>query len=153
MTIDITARKIVSCSVDQDWKCISCSHHQQRPALKIRGAADSSSQPQVIVVADQAFPACIPSTTQKNCLKIVIVEGGTIKELADELMAKIGKRRLPPNALILMYSASCLAEIGTATYTKELLHVFRVLQDKFGKATKIKPLPPLFLGGCEQQAL
>jgi hypothetical protein len=102
------------------------------------------------VVADQAFPACIPSTTQKDCLKIVIVEGGTVKELADELMARVGNRRLPPNSLILMYSASCLADIGTVAYTKELLYAFKVLQDKFGKATKIMPLPPIFLGGCEQ---
>jgi hypothetical protein len=64
----------------------------------------------------------MPSPTEKDCLKVVIVEGGTIKELADELMAKIGNRRLPPNSLILLYSASCLAEIGTAAYTKELLH-------------------------------
>jgi hypothetical protein len=95
-------------------------------------------------VADQSFPACMPSSTEKDCLKVLIVEGGTIKELADELMARIGNRRLPPNSLILLYSASCLAEIGTAAYTKELLHAIKVIQDKYGKATKIMPLPPIF---------
>jgi hypothetical protein len=35
MTINITDRKIVSCSVDQDWKCVRCEHQQQRSALKI----------------------------------------------------------------------------------------------------------------------
>jgi hypothetical protein len=152
MTIDITTRKIVSCSMDHEWKCVSCPHHQQRQALKIRGAADSSSQPQVIVVADQAFPACVPSPTQKDCIKIIIVEGGTIKELSDELISRVGNRRLPPNSLILMFSASCLADMGSAAYAKQLLFALRVLQDKFGKATKTLPLPPIFLGGCDQPA-
>jgi hypothetical protein len=107
--------------------------------LKIRGAVDSSSQPQAIVAA-----ACIPSTTEKDCLKILILEGGTIKDIADELIGKVGNRRLPKGTLIMLYSASCLAEIGTVSYVSELLMATRALQAKFGQATKVLPLPPIY---------
>jgi hypothetical protein len=142
----------VSSSFDEEWRCPSFPHHQQRPAFKIRGAADSSSQPQAIVAADQSFPACILSTTEKDCLKILILEGGSIKDIADELMGRVGNRRLPKGTIIMMYSASCLAEIGTVSYISELLMATRALQAKFGQATKVLPLPPLFMGGCEQQS-
>jgi hypothetical protein len=104
------------------------------------------------VIADQSFPACVPSTTEKDCLKIIILEGGSIKDLADELITRVGNRRLPKGTLIMVFSASCLSEIGTEAYARQLVLATKSLQEKFGKATKVLPLPPVFLGGCDQQS-
>jgi hypothetical protein len=73
LKIDIGAKKVVCCSCDQDWQCLRCEQHKTRPAFKIRGTADSSCSPQVVVLSDQAFLACLPSNAIKDCLKIILM--------------------------------------------------------------------------------
>jgi hypothetical protein len=41
-------------------------------------AADSSCSKQVIVIADQSFPAVLPVSGQEGCLKIILVENGSL---------------------------------------------------------------------------
>jgi hypothetical protein len=152
LKIDIDAKKVVCCSFAQDWQCLKCEQHKSRPAFKIRGVADSSCSPQVVVLSDQAFPACLPSNTAKDCIKILLMEGGSLLELVEEFFARLGNRRVPPGSTLLLYSCSNLADTGVAGYAEELLAVTKVIQDKIGSRTRVLPLPPISLGGVELPA-
>jgi hypothetical protein len=52
----------------------------------MRGAANSSGHRQAIIVSNQSFPACLPVAGQEGCLKIILVENGSIKSLFEELV-------------------------------------------------------------------
>jgi hypothetical protein len=68
----------------------------------------NSNLPQAIILADQSVLDTIPSTTNKQCLKIpvLIVENGTLKELTDEFLRLLGNRRVPKGSNVLLCSAS-----------------------------------------------
>jgi hypothetical protein len=47
--LKIGAKKVVCCSFDLEWRCLQCEHHNSRPAFKINGSADGSSNPQAVI--------------------------------------------------------------------------------------------------------
>ncbi len=63
----------------------------------------------------QNHSTLLPSSSTKQCVKIVRVEFGTLAELTI-LLIKFAKGRLLPNSLICQWSASHLAEVETANY-------------------------------------
>jgi hypothetical protein len=70
LQLDMTNKHIVSTSFTADWKCLRCPQHSGEPALKMRGAADSSCSKQVIVVADQSSQPCCLSAARKAVSKL-----------------------------------------------------------------------------------
>jgi hypothetical protein len=94
LKVDIAERKIISTSFDADWRCIACNHPSDHPAFKFIGCADSQNTPHAIILGDQAVPAVLPSGTEKQCIKVLIIENGSLRELADELLKLIGNRRV-----------------------------------------------------------
>jgi hypothetical protein len=150
LKIDIGAKKVVCTSFDNEWCCFRCVHHKDKPAFKIRGVADSSCSPQIVVLADQAFPACLPSSSTKDCLKILLVEGGRLRELAAEFIERLGNRRVPPASAILLFSLTNLADVGVVGYVEEMLATIQTLKSKLGMATRVQPLPPVVLGGVDE---
>jgi hypothetical protein len=62
-------------------------------------------------MADQNFPVNIHTNDQKDCLKIIRVEGASLGELAGELIAVAPV--LPAGSVIVMASAAHLAAVGT----------------------------------------
>jgi hypothetical protein len=112
-----------------------------------------NNTPQAVILGDQAVPAAMSVTSDKQCFKILLIEGGSLQELLNEFLNKLGNRRVQPGTAILIFSASYLAEAGLVAYVEELLAVRSQIQEQFGRATKVLPLPPIFLGGCEDQHL
>jgi hypothetical protein len=145
--------KIISTSFDMDWTCLSCGQHGSRPAFKIRGEADSSCSTQVVVLSDQSFPAILPASGNENCIKILLIENGSLEDLVLEFIRLIGNRRVPPGTTILLFSASHLGAVGTAAYTEDLLEAEKKLKEKFGAQTRVGPLPPILLGGTDNKQL
>jgi hypothetical protein len=129
LKIDIGEKKVVCCSFDSEWRCLQCEHHKEKSAFKIRGIADSSSAPQVVILADQSFPACLPSGSEKDCVKILIMEGGSLKELVEEFFSRLGNRRVPPGSAVLLFSMSWLAVTGVVGYAEELIAVCWAAQE------------------------
>jgi hypothetical protein len=145
--------KIISTSFDDDWTCLRCGQHGSRPAFKIRGEADSSCSVQVVVLADQSFPPILPSQSNENCIKILLIENGSLEDLVKEFIRKIGNRRVPPGTTILLFSASHLGTVGTVAYAEDYLEAERSLKEKFGAQTRVGPLPPILLAGCDNPML
>jgi hypothetical protein len=101
-----------------------------------------NNTPQAVILGDQAVPAAMSITSDKQCFKILLIEGGSLQELLNEFLNKLGNRRVQPGTAILIFSASYLAEAGLVAYVEELLAMRRQIQEQFGKATKVLPLPP-----------
>jgi hypothetical protein len=152
LQLDMANKRIVCTSFNQDWKCFRCAAHTE-PALKMRGAADSSSECQAIVAADQFFPACLPVDSQAGCLKIIMVESGTLHTICEEIFKQIGNRRLPPGSVILIFSATHLLNLGLTQYTADLIAVINKIQSRYGKETNVQPLPPVLLPGTTVEPL
>jgi hypothetical protein len=153
LQLDMTNKRIVSTSFTPEWKCLRCPQHTSEPALKMRGAADSSCSKQVIVIADQSFPAVLPVSGQEGCLKIILVENGSLESLLAELVKQIGNRRLPPGSAILAFSAAHLANVGVEQYARDLVAMETKIKEKYGHETVFQPLPPILLGGTDNSNL
>jgi hypothetical protein len=153
LQLDMAKKRKVSTSFTAEWKCLRCPQHNLEPALKMRGAADSSCHQQAIVLADQSFPAVMPVSGPGGCLKIILVESGSLDALYEELVKQVGNRRIPPGTLIMAFSASHLANIGIGQYTRDLVSIANKIAVKYGSETIFQPLPPQLLGGTDSKLL
>jgi hypothetical protein len=153
LQLAISAKKIVCTSFDSQWKCLRCAQHLHEEAFKIRGVANSACPRQVVIVADQSFPACLPTSGQMDCIKILLVENCSLQEAAAEFIKKLGNRRVPPGSVILLLSATHLANVGLAQYTEDLLEASSKIKASVGKETICLPLPPLIMGGTDNVEL
>jgi hypothetical protein len=86
-------------------------------------------------------------------LKIILVENADLNELVDEFLRLLGNRRVPKGSVIMLFSASHLANVGVAEYAEQLIEASKRLKDKLGKETLVAPLPPVLLGGCNDPSL
>jgi hypothetical protein len=80
------------------------------------------------------------------------MEGGSLLELTEEFLVRLGNRRVPPGSTILLFSITNLADTGVTGYAEELLAVTKVIKDKIGAKTRVLPLPPIVLGGVDLPA-
>jgi hypothetical protein len=123
LKIGIADKKIVCCNFDEEWRCLGCNHLTRRSSFKLRGIPDASNPPQAVILGDHAVPAAMQVNGEKLCFKILLIEGGSLRELADEFLTSLGNRRVPPGSVVFIFSASYLAEAGIAAYAEELLAV------------------------------
>jgi hypothetical protein len=152
--VGIADKTIINSNFDEEWRCLGCGHPTNRPCFKIRGSADAgNAAPQAVILGDQAVPVVMQVSGEKQCVKILQIEGGSLMELGNEFLRRLGNRRVPRGSAVLIFSASYLAEARIVAYAEELLAVRTIIQDKIGRATKVLPLPPVYLGGCEDPSL
>jgi L-fucose mutarotase/ribose pyranase (RbsD/FucU family) len=76
--------------------CITCLTGEH-PAWKARDGG-----PIIIVLADQHFPANIPSNGPGECFRILRIENGSIGKLTDELLRMIPGGPLPSGSIIML---------------------------------------------------
>jgi hypothetical protein len=145
-------KKIITTSYTSDWKCLPCGSHGNRPAFKTRGEGGTSGDRQVVILADQCVPAILPCGGVEACVKILRIEGASIKTLAHEFIAQLGNRRFTPGSVILIFSGSHLAHVGTAAYAADILEVEKLLHEKLSREAVVMPLPPIFLAGLRGES-
>jgi hypothetical protein len=78
LKIDIVDKKVVCTSFDQEWHCLACNHNNNRSAFGVRGRATMSDTPHAVILADPSVPATMPASTDKHCVKIMIVGNGSL---------------------------------------------------------------------------
>jgi hypothetical protein len=150
---DMQKRRTICSSFDQNWQCLGCGSHGGHSAFKIRGVADSYFSRKVVILADQSVPAALPAAGEQQCMRILIVENGKLRELADLFLERLGNRRVPPGTVVMIFSGAYLAETGIVNYCEELLSCIELIKAKTGKETIVAPLPPMLLGGSDSPAL
>jgi hypothetical protein len=153
LQLDMMNKKIVSTSFDAEWKCLRCGKHGDQPAFKTRGIPDSTCSRQVVILCDQSFPACLPADGQQECMKILLIENASVRDLIKIFLQKLGNRRVPPGSVILVFSATFLATVGLELYTMEMQEAERRIHNVLGRETIFQPLPPILLGGTSDSNL
>jgi hypothetical protein len=153
LQLDLVRKKTICTSFSADWTCLRCGEHGAAPAFKIRGIPDSTATRQVVILADQAFPACLPAMGIQECLRILLVESCSILDLVETFLQKLGNRRVPPGSLILIFSESFLQTVGLELYAAELVQAQNRIHTVLGRETIFQPLPPILLGGTDDPAL
>jgi hypothetical protein len=83
-----------------------------------------------------------------DCILILRVEFGSLKELVEELCQRLRGVRLAAGSLVLLFSASHLAAVGTAAYCSDLVEATEMVKRRLGPETVGAALPPIFLNGC-----
>ena len=97
---------------------------------------------QTFVLADQNYPAALPSYTNgAKCMKILRIEGAKLDELVEKFLCITTGWRLPQGCLILIGSLSHLAEAGLAAYTQDLCSAVAKLTEGLRRAANIAPVP------------
>jgi hypothetical protein len=145
------SKRIITSSCDGNWLCIGCGTHNRRPAFKTRGEAGPAGLNQAVFLGDQHIPPILPASGSELCIKILRIENGSIKDLVEEFLVTLGNRRFSPGSVIMIFSFSHLCNVGLSAYIEDLLLAEKVLTEKLGKETKVTPLPPMLLGGCDDK--
>jgi hypothetical protein len=65
------------------------------------------------------------------------VENGSIRDLVDEFLVRVKNRRIPKGSIVLLFTASHLADVGLAMYTEDLLAARKMIKEKTGMGTLV----------------
>jgi hypothetical protein len=107
----------------------------------------------VFVACDQNFPALIPSKGEENCVSVVRVEDGSLKEISFILGDLLEGIELPEGSVVLIGSIAALHRDGLVAYAEDLARSIRILSENFGGRVTISPLVPIPLGGIANESL
>ena len=117
--------------------CISCSRKHQLVG----------GRRMTFVLSDQAFPAALPSSSEKLCLFILRIENGTISDLVDKFLQLSKGWRIPPGSILVVTSASQLARCGTAAYAAAMANNGGRIGRAYNGEVEWVPGPPILSCG------
>jgi hypothetical protein len=100
-------------------------------------AGGKNLAPVAFVLSDQNFPPVLPAEEGRDCIKIFLVEDGTLHELVSAFLEATRGFRIPAGTVVLLSSASYLAWVGTAAYLSEFVSARRRLLAAFGGALEV----------------
>ena len=99
------------------------------------------------VLSNQAFPAELPSNTEKQCLFIMRIENSSITNLVDKFLNITRGWKLPPGTILVVSSATRLERCGIAAYTAALANNGGRVQRVFSGQIVWIPGPPILHSG------
>jgi hypothetical protein len=150
LEISIGQQKTTTASFDSaSMQCLCEGAHRSNGLVNGRGGEDGRV---AIALVDQAYPPCWPSNSDKACISVLRVEYGFLYELVDELISRLKGRYVAAGSVILMFSATNLAAVGTAAYCEDLISAMARLKRCIGEHVLYLPLPHFFLNGCGDEA-
>jgi hypothetical protein len=145
--VNLGQRRVISYSFDPStMECRCRSGHSSRKIASGRG--EKKTVREAIILADQAYPAALPSATEKLCVNIIRIEHGMLHELGDVLENVLRGRYLEAGSLIMLFSATNLATAGVVGYCADLIGVIERLRRSIGEHVVFTPAPHMFAGGC-----
>ncbi len=140
--------------------CISASFDPSNmicTGCKSRGAhsviGSETGEPVVLIVTDQNFPAVLYSADEGQCIGIVRLEDGSIRDIGFLVGDMLDGLTLPRGSTILVGSVSDLGRQGLVGYSEELTRTIRIAKDKLGGHVQVVACPPILLGGINSYRL
>jgi len=110
-------------------------------------------EPLVLVATDQNFPATMFSKDKKQCIAVMRLEFGTMKEIGFAVSDLLGGLDLAEGSIVLVGSVSDLDAQGVSGYSEELGRTIRILREKLGPHVKVTAAPPVLIGGVNSERL
>jgi hypothetical protein len=145
--VNLGQRRVISYSFNPGtMECKCNSSHSGRKIASGRGERKTIRE--AIILADQSYPAALPSGSDKLCLNIIRIEHGLLHELAEVLENVLRGRYLEAGSLIMLFSATNLATAGVVGYCADLIGAIERLKRSIGEHVVFTPAPHMFGGGC-----
>jgi hypothetical protein len=116
--------------------CVTC------PAGSHDAKLGRDGQPVVFALSDQHFSPCLPTTDRKDCIRVLRVEDGYLREITGEFVSVIGKKGLMPGSVVLLGSLTHLERDGTSKYAVEWKRCRNWIQEDLG-GVMVLPLIPM----------
>jgi hypothetical protein len=105
----------------------------------------------VIILADQNFPAVLP-TADGSCLAIIRIDQGKIPDLVDPLFS-ISPEEFPQGTIFVLGSLTHLHGEGLQGYATAGIKAGKKIASQFPDAFLFCSLPPPPMGGCDNPQL
>ena len=119
------------------WECSACP---KKHSILGGGGDSQGGGRKVIILADQNFPAVLP-TADGNCLAIIRIDQGKIKDLVDMLFS-ISPEEFPPGTIFVLGSLSHLQGEGLQNYANAGVKAGRRIASRFPDAYSVLFTPP-----------
>ena len=155
MSTNLQRKHNVSYSfIPQRKVCTLCPAATDHPVLGTpRGGNAKSPGREVILLTDQSYPPLLPSSSDKNCLRIIRLEFGSLHELATILLELMEGWTLTRGSVVLLFSATHLANVGLAAYIEDLVEAKKRILGALGRDIYISSAPPMLLAGTGNKEL
>jgi len=124
--------------------CHTCIKNKGHHILHPRQTNRSSGS--AFILSDHTFPACLPSTDEKACVKVIRLEYGSPRELVKKFDTLFKNVSIPANSIILLGTPSYLERVGATRYTSEMAEAFMHIK-KMEKGLRYNYLPPVLASG------
>ena len=131
-------------------QCTTCTMKHGHQLLEKASSRSSHSykSPAVFILADQSFPAALPTGGDDACLHILRLEDASLADLTDILLDTLKPFCVPASTVVLLHSLSHLAWVGPAAYTEDLVRARQRMCGTYRSGILVLhglPLPPC---GC-----
>ena len=142
LATSLSEKKTVSYSFQpKSFLCSCCEVNAGHRVFNHR--QEEAEAREVIFLTDQSYPACLPSMNKNKCIISIRVENGGMRELLKELLEATVSTKLAAGTVILLFSISHLAAVGTAAYIDDLAAMRRFIKKARGEGVLVGALPPL----------
>jgi hypothetical protein len=143
---DVSSLSVSSMSFNPvTWKCSAC------PSSHSVFEANAKGGRTVIVLADQNFPAVLPSS-ENRCLSIIRLDQGGLDKLIDLFLKIARQTTVPAGTVVLFGSLTSLSKVGLQSYAVACVNSKRRLTGGV-KGIEAVPFVPPPLGGCNDPEL
>jgi hypothetical protein len=137
-TEDVSSLSVSSMSFNPvTWKCTACPSSHSVFEANVKGGRT------VIVLADQNFPAVLPSS-ENRCLSIIRLDQGGLDKLIDLFLKIARQTTVPAGTVVLFGSLISLSKVGLQSYAAACVNSKRRLTGgvKGIEAVPFVPPPP-----------
>jgi hypothetical protein len=83
-----------------------------------------------------------------GCMRVIRIENGSLMELAHNFVGLMTGVDIAVGSIVLLASATHLANVGTAGYAEDFAGCVRMLLKTFSNRIEVKHGVPILLGGC-----
>jgi hypothetical protein len=111
--------------------CKGCPMQTDKGPFPKRGRGGQGGR-QVIWLGDHTIPPMLPATTGQHCNKIIRLESGLLKDLAEGLVRLMAGRQIVSGSVILMTSATNMVAAGTVGYIMDMLAAVNICAALWG---------------------
>jgi len=133
--------------------CHNCDSRDPHLIIENEGSTSSGGGSGIFFLTDQNFPPILPASGAGNCANIIRVENGTLMEIAEAMVGAVAGNAIKVGSLLVISSASFLAEVGLAGYAEELVRVTKFLLTSFENKVSVRMGVPLLLDGTNDPML
>ena len=130
--------------------CVTCS---LKPGHKLLSRTRTNADPlyncpSVFILADQSFPANLPTGGDGECLRILRLEDASLSDLTDILLESLKPFAVPAGSVILIHSLSHMASVGPAAYAEDLVRARQRICGTYRTGISVLHGLPMPQGGC-----